>query len=190
MADANTATRLLDSAQRMVQRQGFNNFSYADLASEIGIRSASIHYHFKSKVDLGEALIQRYLERLNDHLRELEQQETSPTRRLELLIEVYRQTERNGHICLCGSLASDAETLPDAMRRPIAAYFARTEAWVAEQIESGVEQGELKPITDVTDLAAMLTVGLQGALIAGRAGGSAPLDSVQRTFFCALGRPN
>ncbi|MDP2026901.1 TetR/AcrR family transcriptional regulator [Sulfuriferula sp.] len=41
----------------MVQRRGFNDFSYADIANEVGIRKASLHHHFPTKTDLGLALI-------------------------------------------------------------------------------------------------------------------------------------
>ena len=41
-----TAERILDIAERLVQTRGFNNFSYADIATELGITKASLHYHF------------------------------------------------------------------------------------------------------------------------------------------------
>ena len=62
-ADAGTASRILDIAERLVQVRGFNGFSYADIASELKISKASLHYHFAGKADLGEALIRRYAAR-------------------------------------------------------------------------------------------------------------------------------
>ena len=58
----NTAELILDAAQVLVQEVGFNGFSYAHIAEKVGIRTASIHYHFPNKEDLGEALITRYTE--------------------------------------------------------------------------------------------------------------------------------
>ena len=46
-----------------MQVRGFNGFSYADIASELGITKASLHYHFPGKAELGEALIERYADR-------------------------------------------------------------------------------------------------------------------------------
>ncbi|MEM6793949.1 MAG: TetR/AcrR family transcriptional regulator, partial [Acidobacteriota bacterium] len=163
MATPNTADRLLDSAQRMVQLRGFNAFSYADLAEEIGIRSASIHYHFKTKVDLGEALLGRYVAELEASLEALDGEQVSARQRLELLIDGYRDTERCGFMCLCGSLASDVGTLPPSMRSLIDEYLSRTEAWVTREIERGARSGEFKPVAAAEDLASMLVCGLQGA---------------------------
>src|SRR5262244_1051810 len=63
--DIGTASRVLDVAERLVQVRGFNGFSYADIAAELQITKAALHYHFASKADLGEALIARYAARFN-----------------------------------------------------------------------------------------------------------------------------
>src|SRR3954463_10365158 len=58
--NADTATRVLDAAERLVQMRGFNGFSYADVAGELDITKASLHYHYRGKAELGKALIDRY----------------------------------------------------------------------------------------------------------------------------------
>ena len=58
-----TAERILDVAERLVQTRGFNGFSYADIAGELGMTKAALHYHFAGKAELGEALVTRYAER-------------------------------------------------------------------------------------------------------------------------------
>src|SRR2546421_11290714 len=58
--DGDTASRILDIAERLVQNRGVNGFSYADVAAELKISKASLPYHFPRKAQLGEALIGRY----------------------------------------------------------------------------------------------------------------------------------
>ena len=53
---ADTPSRILDTAERLVQRRGYNGFSYADIAAELKITTASLHYHFAGKAALGTAL--------------------------------------------------------------------------------------------------------------------------------------
>ena len=43
--DAGTASKILDVAERLVQVRGFNGFSYADIAAELHITKAALHYH-------------------------------------------------------------------------------------------------------------------------------------------------
>ena len=46
--------------RRLVQVTGFNGFSYADIAAELQLTKAALHYHFAGKAELGEALLARY----------------------------------------------------------------------------------------------------------------------------------
>ena len=55
-----SAQRILDVAERLVQTRGFNGFSYADIAEALDVTKASLHYHFPSKADSGRRLIERY----------------------------------------------------------------------------------------------------------------------------------
>ena len=57
-----TAGQILDVAERLAQTRGFNGFSYADISTEMGITKASLHYHFRTKAELGRQLIARYSE--------------------------------------------------------------------------------------------------------------------------------
>ena len=67
--EGGTASKILDVAERLVQLRGFNGFSYADVAEELGISKASLHYHFAGKA---EALIERYASRFTASLDEIE----------------------------------------------------------------------------------------------------------------------
>lgn len=74
MADepiTSTRDQLLDAAVAMLQRVGFVSFSFRDLAAQVGIRSASIHYHFPTKADLGLALVARARQRRQEHEQQL-----------------------------------------------------------------------------------------------------------------------
>ena len=72
-----TASRILDVAERLVQTRGFNGFSYADIATELAVTKASLHYHFPTKVALGRAVIARYHEVFARLLREIDAEPAS-----------------------------------------------------------------------------------------------------------------
>lgn len=183
-----TATQLLDAAQTLVQERGFNAFSYKDLSAVVGIRTASIHYHFPSKHELGEALVARYHASLQDTLADIDREEPTTAAALKRLIDIYRSTHRRDTICLCGSLATDANTLPQPLRDAVVAYLDETERWVSAKIRNGVRSGELKITGSAASMASTLVAGLQGALILGRASGRTAnlLKHVESTFFNGL----
>src|SRR5450759_226754 len=97
-----TASRILDTAERMVAMRGYNGFSYADVAKELGITRAALHYHFASKTDLGEALISRYSRRFMQALAGVESRSTDVRTRLTQFTGLYLDTLREGRMCLCG----------------------------------------------------------------------------------------
>lgn len=182
-----TATRLMDVAEVMVKERGFNAFSYKDLSDAVGIRKASIHYHFPAKNDLGAALMERFLRGLEESLAGIDAASRTNRARLKAFIKLYAGTESSGHICMCGSLASDRETLPPALQDAVSAYMERSERWVAEKVRDGIQDGEFQALAKPADLAVSLVAGLQGGLITARGqGGRATIEIIQRVFFKAL----
>ena len=112
-----TAERILDIAEHLVQVRGFNGFSYADIASELGITTASLHYHFASKAELGSAVIARYAERFGEALAEIDRDVKDAHAKLEAYAALYAQVLRDERMCLCGILAAEYQTLPESCAR-------------------------------------------------------------------------
>ena len=54
---------ILNAAEKQVKKGGYNAFSFREIAKEIGIKSASVHYHFPTKEALGAALASHYSEK-------------------------------------------------------------------------------------------------------------------------------
>ena len=187
-----TASQLMDAAQDLIQDRGYNAFSYKDLAETVGIRTASIHYHFPSKGDLGVALMQRYLEDLDEALAKIDRNARSARAKLKALFRLYAETEAGGAICLCGSLAADRQTLPEPLQDAVAAYLERSEAWVAEVLSEGKREGEFRSSTKPDDTAVTLLASLQGGLILSRARSEREplLASVQRVLLKNLETPS
>src|SRR5690242_20794798 len=106
-ATSSTAARVLDTAERLVQVRGFNGFSYADIAAELQITKASLHYHFATKADLGEALIARYATRFFDALDAADSDAASAPAKLSAYAKLYADVLRQQRMCLCWMLAAE-----------------------------------------------------------------------------------
>ena len=185
MTASDTAAQLLDEAQGLIMARGYNAFSYKDLAAAVGIRTASIHYHFPTKGDLGVALMQRYVAGLDGALERIDRGSRSASAKIKAFVKLYAETESAGAICLCGSLASDIETLPPELQEVVHDYLARSEKWLAGVIAAGIDEGELRYAGRPADAAATLLSSLQGGLILSRARSArtSTLTTVQRVFL-------
>ena len=118
-----TATRMLDIAERLAQTRGFNGFSYSDIAAELGIAKASLHHHFPTKADLGRALMQRYVEGFDAALAGIAQGAGDAYAKLARYAKLYEDVLVNDRLCLCGMLAAEYSTLPKEMRAQVRVFF-------------------------------------------------------------------
>ena len=55
---------ILDAAEMLFGSKGFDNTSTNDILSKVGIARGTLYYHFKSKEDILDAMIERMTERL------------------------------------------------------------------------------------------------------------------------------
>ena len=171
MGDRDTRKALLDLAEKLVRTRGYNGFSYRDLAEQIGIKTASIHYHFPTKGDLGEALIENEREAFARNLAQLDAVEKDPRRRLERFIQFFQASTigRDNRMCLGAMLAVEQETLPDAVREATRRLFADNEAWLATALEAGWKKRQFRLRAPAEVVARALFSSLEGALLTARA---------------------
>ena len=162
----NTAALILEVAERLAQTQGFNGFSYADIAEELKITKASLHYHFATKADLGRALIAGYGRKFDQALAQIGA--APPRDMLRRYVKLYESVLVRDRMCLCGMLAAEYSSLPAPMRVELRGFFDRNETWLVAQLERGRKAGELQFEGSPVDLARMLTAGLEGAMLLAR----------------------
>jgi TetR/AcrR family transcriptional regulator, transcriptional repressor for nem operon len=170
-----TATRILDVAERLVQLRGFNGFSYADIAAELHITKASLHYHFAGKAELGRALIERYAERFTAALEAIDQHETDPVEKIRAYSAIYADVLSERRMCLCGMLAAGYDTLAEPMQQAVIKFFDTNEAWLTRVLEEGQESGRIRLNGPVREAAQVIVSGLEGAMLIAR-----PYDDVER----------
>ena len=163
-----TATRILDIGERLVQVRGFNGFSYADVASELDMTKAALHYHFRGKAELGQALIERYTRRFTEALARIDARIPGAPEKLDAYARLYADVLRGQRMCLCGMLAAEYQTLPDPMRDAVIAFLDLNEAWVEQVLCEGQRDGSITLAGPASDAARLIVSGLEGAMLVAR----------------------
>lgn len=165
-----TKTALLNSAERAARTLGFDGFSYADLAEDVGIRKASIHHHFPAKAALSVELMRRYYRDFETVCAEIDAEVTTGGARLLALIERYRSALDGGKsLCLCVSFSISRESLPAEVIQQISRFRAMMIGWLETTFAAGKADGTIMGINDPkTEAAAALPL-LEGAQLAARA---------------------
>ena len=168
-----TAEQILDLAETLIQTRGYSAFSYQDIADALGIRKASIHYHFPSKTDLGVAVVNRYIDRFGAALTEVAgDEQQSSMAMLELYVQPYLQfAHAPDRVCLCGALAGEMLALPEEMRARVDHFFRTHQAWLTKLLRRGAARGEFALVAPPAKVARSIFASLQGALLVKRATG-------------------
>ena len=151
-----------------MQSRGFNGFSYADVAAELGVTKASLHYHFAGKAELGEAIMARYATRFAESLAAIEATTDAAPARLNGYAELYAGVLHGQRMCLCGMLAAEYQTLPAQIRDAVIAFFDDNETWVERVLEQGQADGRLRFDGPARGIARMIVSGLEGAMLVAR----------------------
>ena len=165
-----TAEQILDLAETLIQTRGYSAFSYQDIADSLGIRKASIHYHFPSKADLGVAVVDRYIARFDEGLIAIaDDQSQSSMTMLDFYVQPYLQfASTPDRVCLSGALAGEMLALPPKLRERVDHFFRTHQAWLTKILERGFARGEFVLPAPAPKVARLIFGALQGALLVKR----------------------
>ena len=166
-----TAQRILDVAERLVQTRGYNGFSYADIAAELNVTKASLHYHYRGKADLGASLIERYERNFLAALDRIDAEGADGAAKLRRYAAIYGNVLQADRMCLCGMLAAEFGTLPEEMRSRMRHFFDENERWLVAVLKEGKKDKSLRFAGTPADAARALVGALEGAMMLARSYG-------------------
>lgn len=166
-----TAERILETATELIQTRGYSAFSYHDIAERLGIRKASIHYHFPGKADLGKAVIARYRDTFRVLLDAiLADPEIGTLEALQRYFEPFRLVvHRRDRVCLCAALAGEILAMPEEMQVAVQDFFTTHQRWIEAILARGLARGDIALRTEPALTARMIFSSLQGAVLVCRA---------------------
>ncbi|MDX1889017.1 TetR/AcrR family transcriptional regulator [Mycolicibacterium sp. 050158] len=168
-----TEDDIISCARTLLANGGYNGFSYADIAQVIGIRKASIHYYFPTKVDLVRTLVARYRAEAAAGFAEMSRRRPDPVDRLRSYVDFWALCIRDGTnpFCLCALLATQIPVLPPEVVAEVKAYFEVLSTWLAGVLESGCEQGRFTLTGTAQVEAEKFMASVHGAMLSARAYG-------------------
>lgn len=128
---------IMAAARRTAQAHGYSGLNFRDLAAEVGIKAASIHYHFPGKADLGAAVARRYWEDTAATLDAMLAETPDPLRCLQRYPEIFRKALENGNrMCLCSFMAAEHDDLPEAVKREMQTFAEVNVAWLSKVLSA------------------------------------------------------
>lgn len=166
-----TQQKILKTAESLIQKRGYNGFSYKDLAEIVGIKTSSIHYHYATKEKLACAVIIWQLENLTLILNEIKSDNalTAKSKVLKFFDTIISSTYADDmKMCLGGMFASDSLLLPESVLLEARAFFDYLSKWIKDVLTEGKKEGEIKEIGSADEYSKYLLSQIEGALLLSR----------------------
>jgi len=161
-----TREKIISLADKLIRVNGFNAFSYKDIATPLEMKNAAVHYHFPGKADLGIGVINEDLQRFTQQTNKW--QKLPEEEQLKHLIDVFRKHSQAGNICLMGSLAPDYNTLVPDMQRKVQEMCRAILHWLTNCLENGRKNKRFKFKGNAENRALLIITNLQASLLMSR----------------------
>jgi len=175
---SDTAESILDIAERMIRDGGYHSFSFRQIADELGIKSASIHYHYPSKEDLGLAVVTRYTEHFIFALGDPSKNKHP----VKLYVDAFHGAFQGScNPCLCGVMAGEVGKLAAPIRDTLQAFSEQNIRWLKEALK--VERPDWSTLKR-DSIASLIFSALEGAItFAGVTGQETYLKKVSNSIL-------
>ncbi len=135
MTDKDTRERIVEAADQLFYQQGYEQTSFSDIADAVQISRGNFYYHFKTKDDILQAVIDTRLATLQQILTRWDEEIPQPAERILQYIDVLITNQANikHYGCPVGTLCSELAKLRHASQVEANALFAMTRNWLSEQ---------------------------------------------------------
>lgn len=128
-----TKSKIQDVAERFIIQGGYGAFSFRDIAEAVGIKSASVHYHYPTKSDLVAAVMARYTHDFSQMLPDPHDEELDAKQLLHGFIDGFKaKVVTQGNMSLCTMLTSDKPILPELVSGELATFYELLLTWLSK----------------------------------------------------------
>lgn len=166
----NSRQKILRESAKLIHIKGFNNTSIQDIVDAASVTKSNFYYHFKSKEELGFAVLAKRMRQFNDFIVEsaLGESELSALARIDNFLDkiLWLASRPEGELgCPFGNLAQEMSAIHEPLRQSLSDFFRTWTERLEECIEEGKRAGELRADAPSRQLAEFVVAQIQGAFL-------------------------
>jgi TetR/AcrR family transcriptional repressor of nem operon len=135
VTDKSTRDQIVEAADRLFYRQGYEHTSFADIADVVRISRGNFYFHFKSKDEILDAVIERRLAETGRMLERWEVGGEGPQDRIRSFIQILiaNRSDISRYGCPVGTLCTELAKLGHASQAGANELFAMFRVWLRRQ---------------------------------------------------------
>nr|WP_063571712.1 TetR/AcrR family transcriptional regulator [Luteibacter rhizovicinus] len=169
MSSPDTRQSILSVARKMVQSRGYSALSFREIAASVGVKSASVHYHFPTKGSLGSELAREYTDEMAAFLSEALDASKDTAAFMAKYVAVFRAALVNeNRMCMCGVMAAERDELPEEVQVEVQRFSEVNVTWLAKAL--GREDAKI-PANVRQTRALAIFAGVEGSQLVARSRG-------------------
>lgn len=165
----NTKEQILQTACRLIHRQGFNNTSLEEILRESSVGKGNFYYYFKSKDELGYAILDRLALWTSQQIgQEIFGRGEDPIGEIFHLLDFVVAMQREAGCvggCPLGNLALELSDIHDGFRRRLEEILGSWRNYIAEALTRAQAKGQLAQNVQLDGLAEFIVAGIEGAVL-------------------------
>jgi len=187
-----TRDKIVEEAGRLFALKGYHDTKLEEILRSAGITTGAFFHHFKSKEDLGFAVIDRHMENRRRQLDLIEQQmdvrdERAPLqlvfRRMDATREMLRRRRQRQGGCVIGNLSAELSDCHEGFRKRLAECFDEMAEEFRTHLEAAARKLPARKRPDCRELARYIVTVIEGAIMQGRTHADADLPARQLDFL-------
>lgn len=165
----NTKEHIIEVASRLVHLRGFNHTSLGEILKESGVGKGNFYYYFKSKDELGYAIIENNLKQFSEEVTEkafgnYRDAVAQLDDFLDILLDLHRKRNCTGG-CRLGNMAVEMSDIHEGFRKKLQQVFDDWVVQVAGVLRKAQAGGQLANHVDPTALAQFVIASVEGAIL-------------------------
>jgi TetR/AcrR family transcriptional repressor of nem operon len=161
-----TRDEIISLADWHIRKNGYNAFSYRDIALQMNVRNAAIHHYFPAKADLGIAVVQEEIKKVT--VSKENNKDLSAVGQIKKLVEGFYYYGEKGLICLTGSMTPEYNSFPLPLQDKVMEMCNITLDWLSDCLEKARSGRDLHFQGTAADRALLVITSLLSSLLLSR----------------------
>lgn len=166
-ADA-TKVKIIQAAFEEIHSHGFQATSMNEIIKRAGITKGALYHHFKSKTELGYAVIDQVIRPMMKErwLDPLSKSENPIDALIDCMAELIKNTPKQAVIkgCPVANLAHEMSGIDEGFRLKLSGVLKTWQAGLSQVFSEGIKKGYVKADVNTDNVACFLVASLEGAI--------------------------
>ena len=161
---------VIEAATRLIHLKGYQNTSLDDVLSASGVGKGNFYHYFKSKEDLGFAILDRVVDAFLQRALEpcFADPDASRLGQIRCFLGRVRDAQHERNCvggCVFGNLAAELSDVHEGFRARLAGLFSRWRARLTTALTEAQQRGEVSEQCRPEAVAHFLVASLEGAIL-------------------------